>query len=74
VVGRIRVKATSYDRCVSASHLPLGRWATLNMPIGVSPEIDIPVVSVVGTYNGKVDAGQIRLHVGAPPASRLEET
>jgi hypothetical protein len=44
------------------------------MPIGVSPEIDIPVVSVVGTYNGKVDAGQIRLHVGAPPASRLEET
>jgi hypothetical protein len=44
------------------------------MPIGISTEIDVPVVSVVETYNGKVDAGQIRLHDGAPPASRLGET
>ncbi len=40
----------------------LGVGAALRMPIDIFPEIDIPVVSVVWTYNGMSAAGHPEPH------------
>ncbi len=45
----------------------LGIGAALRMPVDIFPEIDIPVVSVVWTYNGMSAAGHAEPH---PDAAR----
>ncbi len=40
----------------------LGLGAALRMPVDIFPEIDIPVVSVVWTYNGMSAQGHAKPH------------
>ncbi len=47
----------------------MGIGAALRMPIDIFPEIDIPVVAVVWTYNGMSAAGHAEPHLDAARAA-----